>query len=282
MRKPIVCRSMLITCALFERRYGRGEEVGADITTLDLEDSVPLDRKDEARRLALPYLASERQGHSLRGLRINSLRTPDGLRDILAILESGARPDLLMLSKVDAAEDVVIIEQLLCDKLDSLGFIVLIETPHAICAVEEIAAATPRNQILVFGTADLASYLGTSMSWEHMSYSRSKTAVAAARAGVAVIDSPCFEMGDMVSLQEQIEKARGVGFAGKCAIHPDQVEAINRGFSPQPAAIARAREIVARSESAGGQICVVDGNMIGPPHVMAARRLLAIADKLHV
>lgn len=281
MRKPIVCRSMLMTCALFPGRYGRGEEVGADIVTLDLEDSVPLDRKEEARRLALPYLARENRSLGLRGLRINCLRTPDGLKDILAILESGARPDLLMLSKVDSAEDVRIIEQLLCDRLDALGFIVLIETPHGLCAVDDIAAASHRVQILVYGTADLASYLGTTMSWEHMFYGRSRTIVAAARAGAAVLDSPCFEIGDSDSLETQIEKARSMGFAGKCAVHPDQIGAINRGFSPQPAAIERAREIVAKSESAGGQICVVDGNMIGPPHVMAARRLLAIADKLH-
>lgn len=281
MRNPIVCRSMLMTCALFPKRFGRGEVIGADITTLDLEDSVPMDRKEEARQLALPALSGEHRGSGLRGLRINCLRTPEGLRDILAILESDAQPDLLMLSKVDSAEDVRIIEELVCGKLPSLGFIVLIETAHAICAVEEIAAASERVQILVFGTADLATALGTSMSWEHMLYSRSRTQVAAARAGVAVLDSPCFEIGDHESLEQQIGLARGLGFAGKCAVHPDQIPAINKGFSPQQAAIDRAREIIARTESSGGQICVIDGNMIGPPHVLAARRLLAIAEKLH-
>jgi (S)-citramalyl-CoA lyase len=279
MRDPIVCRSMLITCALFPRRYERGEIVGADITMLDLEDSVPPERKDEARRLALPFLAAGRRGHGLLGVRISCLRSPDGLRDILALVESGARPDLVMLTKVDTAEEVRITADLLCGALPALGFVVLIETARGLCAVEEIAAASSRVQALVYGAADLSTDLGTGMSWEAMFYGRARTAAAGAGARVAVMDSPCFEIGDDASLAFQIEKTRLLGFAGKCAVHPDQIEAINRGYSPPAAAVERARKIVARSESAGGQICVVDGDMIGPPHVTAARRLLALADK---
>jgi (S)-citramalyl-CoA lyase len=281
MRDPIVCRSMLITCALFTRRYERGEIVGADITMLDLEDSVPSDRKDEARRLALPFLAAGRRGHSLLGVRISNLRSADGLRDILYLTESGVRPDLVMLTKIDTGEDVRIHERLLCGALPNVGFVVLIETARGLCAVEEIAAASDRIQALVYGAADLSTDLGTGMSWEAMFYGRARTAAAGAAARVPVLDSPCFEIGDAASLAFQIEKTRLLGFAGKCAVHPDQIEAINQGYSPPAAAVERARKIVARSESAGGQICVVDGDMIGPPHVTAARRLLAIAEKLH-
>lgn len=279
MREPIVCRSLLMTCALSPGRYERGELVGADITIIDLEDSVPPDRKEEARRLAVPFLAAGRRGYGLLGVRINCLRGTDGLRDILALLDGGARPDLVMLSKVDTAEDIRIIEQLLAGALPDVGFVVLIETARALCAVEEIAAASDRNRVLVYGAADLSAELGIGMSWEAMFYARARTAAAGASARVPVLDAPCFEIGDDASLALQIERARLLGYAGKCAVHPDQVEAINRGYSPPAAAVERARKIVAHSESAGGQICIVDGDMIGPPHVTAARRLLALAEK---
>jgi (S)-citramalyl-CoA lyase len=277
---PLACRSMLITCALHRAQYGKAGQLGADIATLDLEDSVPPARKEEARRLALPFLAGGPWAGITRGLRVNALRTPDGLRDVLALRESAARPDVLMVPKVDAAEDLRILEQLLCDKLPDLGFVVIVETAHALCAVEEIAVATPRLRGLVFGTADLSADLGTTMSWEHMLYGRSRTLAAAARAGVPVIDSPCFELDDEAELRLQIRRAGEMGFAGKCAVHPKQVAAINEGFTPQPAAIARALEILDRTESSRGQICVIDGQMIGPPAVLAARRLLASAGKL--
>lgn len=280
-RNPIVCRSVLITCALFPRRYERGEIVGADVTVLDLEDSVPFHRKDEARRLALPFLAAGRRGQSLLGVRISSLRSAEGLRDILYLTESGARPDLVMVPKVDTAEDLRIVEQLLCGALPDLGFLVIIETARGLCAVDEIAAASDRIRALVCGAADLSTDLGTGLAWESLLYGRARMAVACAAAKVAAVDTPCFEIGDAVALAGEIEKTRLLGFVGKCAVHPDQIEAINQGYSPPAAAVERARKIVAHSENAGGQICVVDGDMIGPPHVTAARRLLAIAEKLH-
>src|SRR5690349_20194281 len=106
--EPLLCRSMLMTCALHVQRYDKASEVGADIATVDLEDSVPASSKEEARRLALPFLRGE-VGGPLRAVRINSLRTPDGLRDLLALLESGARPDALFVPKVESAQDILIL-----------------------------------------------------------------------------------------------------------------------------------------------------------------------------
>jgi len=277
---PLCGRSMLITCGLDPRQYGRALEVGADIGTLDLEDSVPGDRREAARRMVLPFLAAEaaRPGFT-RAVRPNALRTPDGLRDLLAVRESGARLDALMLPKVESGEDVRIVEELLGDGLAHVTFLVLIETARGLCAAEEIAAASPRVRALVFGAADFSADLGAAMAWEHLLYARSRIVLAAACAGIAALDSPFFDIHDAAGLGQEVERVRLMGFTGKVAVHPRQVAAINAGFTPEPAAVAEARAILAAIDDSQGRIAVVDGRMVGPPAVIAARRLLALAGR---
>lgn len=272
---PMACRCMLITCGLYPHQYGRGEVLGADIVTLDVEDSVPPASKPEARRLVKPFFAQERRPGLTRVMRINALRTDEGLRDILTLLDWGAAPDALMVPKVESAEDLRILEQLLCGRWERLGFFPIIETARGLCAVESILTSTPRIRAVVLGTADLAASLGTTRSWEHMAYARSRLLAAAAAAEVPAIDSPCFDMADAEALRAEVRRASEMGFAGKCAIHPRHVAAINETFTPSPAAIAQARRILACIRDNGGRIAVLDGEMIGPPAVVAARRLLA-------
>lgn len=272
----IPCRSLLMTCALHPHQYLKAEEHGADIGTFDLEDAVPAEKKEEARRLTLPFLASGARLGFTRAVRVNSLRTEDGLRDLLAVLDSGARPEILFLPKVESPEELVIVDQILAGRLPDTVLLATIETAAGLCAVEEIAAApTPRLWGLIFGAADYSASVGASLAWEALLFARSRIVAAASSSGLRAIDAPCFDLEDAARLRCEIELSRQIGFAGKAAIHPRQVEAIHRGFTPSVEAIARAREILAESERHGGQICVVDGQMVGPPGVIAARRLLA-------
>jgi citrate lyase beta subunit len=271
---------MLMTCALHVQRYDKAAEMGADIGTVDLEDSVPGPSKEEARRLVLPYLMGRSEGGPVRAVRINSLRTPDGLRDLLAIIESGARPDAIFLPKVDTPQDIHIIEDILGERLSSVFFLVLIETAAALCAVEEIAAATPRLRAFVFGAADYSAELGTSMEWEQLFYARSRILVGAARSGIPVMDTPFFEINNEEGLRAETERCKALGFHGKVAVHPKQLPMINRVFTPDAAAVDRARRVVAAAEKSGGQIAVLDGDMIGPPMLLAARRMLSLTDRI--
>ncbi len=278
---PFCCRSMLITCGLDVRQYGRAVEVGADIGTLDLEDSVPPDRREAARRAMLAFLAAEpaRPGFT-RAVRPNALRTADGLRDLLALLDGGARIDALMLPKVESAEDVRIVEDVLGERLRDVSFLALIETARGLAAVEEIAAASPRVAALIFGAADFSADLGGVMAWEHLLFARSRIVAAAARARVLAIDTPFFDIEDGEGLRAEVERVRGMGFAGKVAVHPRQVPPINAAFTPEPAALAEARAILAAIDDSQGRIAVLDGRMVGPPAVIAARRLLALAARV--
>jgi (S)-citramalyl-CoA lyase len=251
--------------------------------TIDLEDSVPEQSKEEARRLAMPFFTNRgerRPGSPLRMVRINCLRTPDGLRDILALLDSGARPDALFVPKVDSAQDLLILEEVLGERLAATFFVVLIETAAGLCAVDEIAAATPRLRALAFGGADFSAEMGISMGWDQLAYARSRIVVAATRAGIAAMDSPYFELENPAGLYAETHRSRAFGFQGRVAVHPRQVPTINAEYTPKAEAVARARRVVAATEEHHGQIAVLDGDMIGPPMLLAARRLLALAEKI--
>ncbi|HBL28586.1 MAG TPA: CoA ester lyase [Acidobacteria bacterium] len=271
---------MLMTCALHVRQYDKAWEMGADISVVDLEDSVPEPRKEEARRLALPLLRERSPEGLVQAVRINSLASPDGLRDLLALLDGGARPDALFVPKVDTARDLHILADILGERLASTFFLVLIETAAGLCAVEEIAAM-PRVRALVFGAADYSTELGIPMLWDPLFYARSRIVVAATRAGIPAMDTPYFAIKDMEGLGEENARSRALGFRGRAAVHPGQIQAINAAYGPPPEEVDRARRVVALAERSGGQIGVLDdGQMIGPPMCLAARRTLALADKI--
>jgi citrate lyase beta subunit len=118
------------------------------------------------------------------------------------------------------------------------------------------------------------------MSWEPMSYARCRIVVAASRAGIPAMDSPFFDIEDEEGLRAEIQRTRELGFQGKVAVHPRQIGAINEGYTPRREAVERARRVVSSIDQNNGQISVLDGSMIGPPMLLAARRLLALADKI--
>jgi citrate lyase beta subunit len=233
---------MLMTSAINPRHYQAALQSGADVCTLDLEDAVPPARREEARSRASRFF--EGPSDCVRALRINSLRTTDGLRDILALAEGTVRPDALLVPKVNSVHDLLILEELLVDHLTDIAFLATIETAAGLSAVEEIATATPRVRALVFGAADYAAELGISMEWEPLLYARSRIVAAAAAAGIPPIDAPTFDLNAEAGLKIDVNRSRELGFQGKAAVHPRQVALINDGFTPLPAEVQRARRVI--------------------------------------
>lgn len=274
-------RTMLMTSAVNPRHYRAALQSGTDICTLDLEDSVPPARRDEARRHAFRMFETSRAG-CVRALRINSMRTADGLRDILALAYGAVRPDALLVPKVNCAHDLLILEDMLGDELADIGFLVTIETAAGLAAVEQIATATPRVRALVFGAADFSAESGISMEWEPLRYARSRIVAAAAAAGVPAIDSPTFDLADELALKIDVNRSRALGFQGKVAIHPRQVPVINDEFTSLPAKAERARHVIDMANYRSGRIGVLDGQIIDPPMVGAAHRLLGRVKALDV
>lgn len=274
MRFTKYCRSILFTPALAVDRFERGQQSGADISLVDLEDSVAGPFKDAARRHAEAFFTGPRVSSCRRAIRINALTRPDGLRDLLAIQGYATKPDIVLIPKVESPRDLEIVEGALGPEGAHVDLFALVETARGIENANAIASASPRLKALIFGSADYSFAIGASLSWEPMYYARSRLVTAARAANVHVIDTPLFDMADTDGLHEEAALARDMGFSGKVAIHPSQVEAINHAFSPDEHTLRKAARIVAESQARDFNICVVDGKMIGTPFIEAAKRML--------
>lgn len=256
-------------------RLDRVRTSGADVAVLDLEDSVPHDRKDAARAAAIDYLTATDNGTPVLGLRLNAPGTTHGAKDLVAVAESGLRPAVLVVPKVESARDVELIATVLGAEQQRRVW-ALIETPQAIQCLPAILGARCLAGV-VFGAADYAATAGCSRSSSALWYPRSALACAAAAAGVPAIDSPFFDLEDPSGLRREAEQAKDLGFAGKGAVHPSQVSVIRQVFLPTAEQLAAAQAVVTAAGAAHGGITTVNGQMVGPPMVAAARAVTARA-----
>ena len=160
-----------------------------------------------------------------------------------------------------------------------------IESAMAVVNAHEICTASPRIVAVAFGAEDFTNDMGIERSRNsgEVSYPRSVISVAARAAGVMALDTPYFMLRDPNGLKAECRTAKGLGFQGKFAIHPDQVDLINEVFAPSPAEDEHARRVVAAYEEAqraGRGSTSMDGMVIDLPVVKRARNLLGLAESV--
>src|SRR5580704_6619897 len=267
-------RSWLFTPATRPDRFDKAAASGADVSIIDLEDSVTPADKADARRTALAHLAQPAAGSCGQALRMNGLETRFGLADLQALLESNACPDYLVLPKTESAAHLQILDRLLVEAGKSTRLVALIESARGLAAVEEIAAATPRLEGLLFGGADMSADLGAQTAWSPLAYARAQLVAACALTGVLAIDSPFFDVKDHEGLTQETAEAVALGYVGKAAIHPNQIATINEALTPRSEEVARARAILAENAKGVG---VVQGQMVDEAVARKARRILIAA-----
>ena len=273
-------RSLLFVPAVRPDRFPKALATGADAVCIDLEDGVAPDAKETARGQALALLAGRGQSAAEVSLRINDAKTALGRTDLAELVESGARPDALMLPKVAGAGEIRAVDAALARGGGALPLIVQIETAAGLLAAAGIAAASPNVSAVFFGAIDLSADLGCAVEWEALLYARSRVVLAAAAAGVSALDSPFMDVPAVDALAGETRRVRRMGFTGKAAIHPTQVPVIQAAFAPTAAETAWARRIVAAYERQQGGVLLVDGQLIERPVVRSARRTLRIAERL--
>ena len=253
-----------------------------DIICVDLEDAIAPHHKDAARRDTLAAFASlpENPAGCELVVRINSLRTPDGLADVLAVLASPSPPPSLMLPKIKSPDEVRLLDELLEQTAAPVRLQLIIETNEGLEHCQEIARASTRVDALLFGGADMAAELRVEPRWEALLYARSRLVHAAASAQIDLIDVPWLDLEDMAGLEREAALCAELGMTGKGAIHPKQLPVIERHFSPSDAQIAHAQRITTAFEQAEGGLLVVDGKLIEKPVLRSQYRILAIAERL--
>jgi citrate lyase beta subunit len=260
--------------------FGKALATGADIVCIDLEDAVAPALKAAAREPSFDFL-DQRDGTVERAVRINPLRSHEGLRDLIVLADRSAQSGattrgLLVMTKVDDAEEVRIVDALLTEAGAPLDLVLLIETARGLDAVMELAAA-PRVVSLLFGAVDLSAELGVAVAHEPLLYARSRVVHAAKKAGIGAFDVPCLDFRNLDIVKTECEMARSLGFTGKAVLHPSNVAVVNAVFSPSADEIARARAIVAAFEASPTGLAVLDGKLVEKPVVRAAQNVLARA-----
>ncbi|MBX9910094.1 MAG: CoA ester lyase [Beijerinckiaceae bacterium] len=284
-------RSMLFVPADSERKFARAQASGADALILDLEDSVAPLNKATARAMVQSMLAADAARPWSFWVRINPFHTGLTLDDLSAVVQPGL--DGVMVPKANGAADIVRIGHYL-DALETRSgmargtvklVVVATETAIAMFNLGSYAPAHERLAGLTWGAEDLGAVVGSSVNkqsdgdWtQPYRVVRSLCLFAAAAAEVAKIDTLYADFRDPAGLEASCIASQRDGFTGRIAIHPDQVETINRCFSPSPEDLAQAKRIVAAFDADPGIGTIgIDGKMYDIPHLKLARRIVAAA-----
>ena len=274
-------RSLLFVPGLRPDRFAKALDSGADIVCVDMEDAVARGRKDEGRALTLPLFEKDTHPHVEQMVRINGLSTPDGLKDLSAIIECEAPPPAMMIPKIKSAEEVQLIETLLsAGPARNIRFCVIIETNQGLERVLEITRASSRIDSVILGAVDMSADLRCEKSWEPLLYARSRLVHAAASAGIDLLDVPFLNLDDSEGLRQEAQACARLGFTGKASIHPKQIPVIHEAFTPDQKTITKARKVCAAFEQDKTGLVVVDGELIELPVVRSMYRVLAIADRV--
>jgi citrate lyase subunit beta/citryl-CoA lyase len=274
----VTLRSLLFVPADRPERFAKAAASGADALILDLEDSVTADRKAVGRAAIAEWLAGDRTITTF--VRVNPLDGDMTRADLAAIMPG--RPDGLVLPKAEGAASVEALHALLGEGVTPPILPIATETPAAIFRLGEYAQVRQHLAGLTWGAEDLPAAIGAASSREEDgSYTapyemvRSLTLFGAHAAGVAAIETVFPRIDAADALSSYVARARRDGFTGMMAIHPAQVEIINRGFTPTAQEIARAHAIVAAfAENPGVGALKLDGKMIDRPHLVQAKRVL--------
>lgn len=269
------CRSILCTPITRELRID-GASVACDALVLDLEDSIAATEKSAARRLLGVRIEAARQISNKPKIivRINSVRTKEGVEDLIALAGCSAGPDGIHIPKVESLGEVQFVQQFLKHYFANIRLQVIVETARGLSEIPAILRELPYINGVVFGAADFASDIGTNLNWESLKMYRADLIKAAKLNNVHVIDAPFFDYHDAPGLSGEVAKSYDLGFSGKIAIHPSQVATINEGFSPKLSDFLESMEIVNAAMAEGSPIFRFKGRMIGPPIVNCARRVI--------
>lgn len=284
----VIRRALLFMPGDSRRKIEKGAAMDVDSIIMDLEDGVALNNKPAARQTTAEALRDVAFGRSERLVRINAIGNGLYVEDIDQTV--AMRPDGYVLPKVESAGQVHAVSHKLAEAEqrfhwppNSITLLAIIETAMGVVRLREIAGSDPRLSALIFGAEDLAGDIGatrSSQGWE-VFYARSAVVIHAKAYGLQAIDTLVTDLTmDDAGLEAEARHSLEMGFTGKLAIHPRQVEPIQRVFTPTAAQIAQAQRLIRahdEQQAAGTGVFELDGKMVDMPMVRAAEAVLARA-----
>ena len=247
-------RTVFETPILDERKWAKIPEIDADVFFLDLEDSVPPARKEEARELALDHLRDPSYFGGRRTLaRPNHLTTPWGHDDVVAFAEAGV--ELLAYPKLSSHEELEELLELLAEHGATPDVYAIIETPGSLVDVARIARH-PQVVSLMFGPGDLSVEMELPLMDPDGGLNRvfaplKANAVVAAHAALIGVTDIVYapDYRDLDEVRRRAEESRRRGFTAMACFYPPHVPILNEVFTPSEKEAAHARELVETYES---------------------------------
>ena len=275
------------------RLVAEAMESAADEVFLDLEDSLAPGEKQSARSDLIDIVESHSWTDKVLSYRINGTNTRWWHTDIIEVVEAvGGAIDTIIVPKVSGPADVQTVATLLSSvetnagvDTGPIGLSAQIETAEGMDSITEIAHASDRLEALIFGPADYAASIGashgvTEYPGHYWHYPLSGVSQAAASAGWLAIGGPHTDAHDSQGFQEACTAESALGYDGKVVIHPDQIETVNRVFSPTPEEADRALRIVDNYEStAPNDVAAIDGKIIDQEMYRMAKRIVSKAEQ---
>jgi malyl-CoA/(S)-citramalyl-CoA lyase len=267
----------------------------ADILLGNLEDAVPVDKKEAAREGLVRVGKATDFGETALWTRVNSLESPWVLDDLTTLVaEIGDKLDVVMVPKVEGAHDIHYVDRLLAQLEAKAGLErpllvhAILETAQGVVNVEEIATASPRMQGMSFGPADLAAsrrmkttrvggghpgYLvindpdpddpeapRATAQQDPWHYSIARMVDACATAGILPFYGPYGDIKDIAGCEAQFRAAFLLGCVGAWSLHPAQIEVAKKVFSPDPDEVRFARKVIEAIPDGRG-VHMIDGKM---------------------
>ena len=286
-------RSCLSVPGSSEKMLGKAPGLGADMVFLDLEDAVAPLEKEGARDKIVKAINDLDWGDTVLCVRINAWDTKWTYRDVIHVVENASeRLDELMLPKVQTAADVQALDMLLTQieettgRKSRVGIEAQIETARGLINVEEICAASPRLETIIFGPADFAASMEMPVltggvqipeyPGDHFHYVFSKILMAGRANGLQVIDGPFLKVRESEAFRDYCQRTKILGYDGKWSLHPDQVEVLNEVFSPTQEQFDRAFDILDAYEKATTEGDRKGAVMFGDEMIDEASRKMAI------
>lgn len=274
----------------------------ADYVFLDLEDAVAPDEKEGARRNVIEALGDVdwRGSNKTISVRVNGLDTHYMYRDLIDVVEqAGAHLDTVLVPKVGVPGDIYAVDALLTQLEQAMGLShrigveALVETALGMANVEAVAASSPRLEALHFGVADYAAScrartitiggLNPDYPGDQWHSALSRMLVACRANGLRAIDGPFGDFGDPEGFIAGARRAAALGYDGKWAIHPSQIDLANDVFTPPEAEVDQARRVLQALEdaaAAGRGAAQLDGRMIDAASARMARNVVETAEAI--
>lgn len=279
-------RTLIFVPGVSTRFVEKARTLAADIVCLDLEDSVPANEKDAARKIIAGALAQKYVSPVY--VRTNSPESGLVDEDLRAVVQKGMAG--VVVPKVNDANEVAKITKTLLELEKERGtgrltLIPSIETARGVANAYPIASADERVSALVFGVFDFLYDMRLDYDESDNSgylYARSKVPVDARAAGVAAIDAIWQKVDDIDGLVRDATTAKKLGYSGKSIIHPGQIEPVHKVFLPSKSEIEWARKVVVAlgeaMEKGTGRLAVrLEGRMVDAVHYKQAKAILDAA-----